>query len=371
MYCVKEALLVKSDGHKSCYFILFDGLPLFEVNRWLEYKGMNSSLTSKKYAFALMKFFTYLHDKNKSYKDVTKRDIVLFIDYLLFNNDSENILSFESSISYQTASGYLTVIKEFYRYLEDVTNDGLNLMYSTDKKRTASHSYLYGQVWDMDIKELLVHKLPRIKSTKEHLKWYTEEDKQAILSNFNSLRDKALFALTLEGMRISEVINLDMTDYLSNEGIISIPKSKNGKARIVPLQETTIELIENYLYNERSIVEGALGFLDALFINLKEGKSYGKRISYRNSLNLIKTAAEKAGFNPEGIRTHSGRSTRTMELLKYQSEHPEDNLTDEQIRLMMGWSSSKSLEPYMNYRDESVLVALAKKTTKKKGEDSE
>lgn len=75
---------------------------------------------------------------------------------------------------------------------------------------------LYGQIWDMEVKELLATRLARIKETKEHVKWYLPEEINAISTQFNTLRDKVIFLLTLEGMRISEVINLNMDDYISN-----------------------------------------------------------------------------------------------------------------------------------------------------------
>ncbi|MFA2821553.1 tyrosine-type recombinase/integrase [Bacillus wiedmannii] len=368
MYSVREALLIRKSGNEQhCYFILKDGLPIFEINKWLEYKGINSSRTSKKYSFELCKFLNYLLSINKHYRDVTKKDIVRFIDYLLFSNDKNTFVSFESNISYTTVSSYLTVIKEFYRYLEDTLNDVINLNYSKSNKRINNNSYLYGQVWDMDIKELLAHKMPRIKKTKDHIKWYSEDEIKAISSNFNSLRDKCIFALTLEGMRIGEVTYLNLEDYNFEDEVIHLSKTKGNKERIVPLKSQTIDLLESYLYNERSVVEEEIGLFDALFVNLKKGKNFGTRVSYRNALNLIKTAAKNAGFNPDEIRTHSGRSTRTMELLKYQSENPDENLTDEQIRLLMGWSSSKSLEPYINQKDEQLLVSLAKKINQSEG----
>ena len=50
-----------------------------------------------------------------------------------------------------------------------------------------------------------------------------------------------------------------------------------------------------------------------------------------------------------------------MELLRHQAKNPEDNITDEQIRLLMGWSSPESIKPYVNYKDERILIDIAKK----------
>jgi len=250
-----------------------------------------------------------------------------------------------------------------------MSDDEINIMYSSTTKRTNENAYLYGQIWDINVKEMLATKLPRMRETKEHVQWYSPEEISAIITQFNRLRDIAIFSLTLEGMRIGEVISLNMDDYKADEQLVQIQKAKGNKERIVPLKEKTIKAIENYLYAERSLVEEELGLFDALFINLRKGKKYGHRIEYRNILNIFKNAASKAGLDASMVITHSGRSTRTMELLRYQSEHPEENLTDEQIRLLMGWSSSKSLEPYVNKKDENLLVSIAKKINEKENDD--
>lgn len=363
MFTVGEAVLTGIDGEeRKCYFILSDGVPvLYEINFWLEYKGMNSPQTSKKYAYHLCRFLKYLYELGKTYKDVNKKDILNFINYLL-NPTEDNVIQLESKISYSTAESYLTVIKEFYKYLEDKTNDETNLMYASKVKRVSKHSYFYGQIWDMDVKELLTPKLPRMKGSRDYVKWYSSDEIVSILSQFNTIRDRAIFALTLEGMRIDEVISLNLNDYVPEEQLVYIQKAKGNKERIVPLRAETAKTIEDYLYTERSVVESESElFEDALFLNLRKGRSYGKRIAYRNILKLIKRAGSRAGLDIEEVRTHSGRSTRTMELLHYQSENPDENLTDEQIRLLMGWSSSSSLEPYANKRDERLLISIANK----------
>lgn len=365
MFTVNEAILVRRDGTEyGCYFILEDGLPVYEVNKWLEYKGVNSLMTSRKYAFELCKFLNYLKQNRIFYRDVKKKDVLNFLHYLLFGKEINGIIPIQSTISYQTATSYLTVIKEFFKYLEDMSNEEINITYSS-AKRINKHTYLYGQIWDMEVKEILAAKLPRIKETKQHLKWYSLEEIDAISTQFNTVRDKAIFLLTLEGMRISEVINLNLDDYISDEKLVNIQKAKGNKQRIVPLRIHTVQAIESYLYAERSLVEEEMGLFEALFVNIRTGKKYGQRVAYRNILNIIKNAANRAGLDANQIRTHSGRSTRTMELLRYQAEHPEENFTDQHIRLLMGWNSSKSLEPYINQKDERLLVSLAGKINEK------
>lgn len=369
-YTVELARLYDLNNKEyQCYFILKDWLPVFIVNKWLESKGKRSLQTSRQYAYNLCRYLNYLLEINKTYKEATKVDVVNYIDSLLFC-EVEGVYKINSEISYNTAYLYLVTIKEFYKYLEDNENEDVHISNKRNQKRSSMHSYLYGQIWDMNINDFLSEKISRIKETRKYIKWYSDEEKAAIESNLNTLRDKVIFLLTLEGMRIDEVISLTLNCYDSVERIIKTNRSKGSKSRIIPIKKETAKMLDDYLYTERNEVECQLGIINEyMFINLRKGKYQGQVVSYRNTLDIIKRAGYKAGIDIDEMRTHSGRSTRTMELLYMQAEHPEYNLTDEQIRILMGWSSSKSLEPYINYQDERLLLSTMKKVNSCEGNE--
>ncbi|MGB4590466.1 MAG: tyrosine-type recombinase/integrase [Clostridiaceae bacterium] len=369
-YSVEKGINISQDEEERIQFYILDNdLPDVVINRWLEIKGSHAILTMKKYAFILCSFLNYIDNLNINYKDVKKKHILFFIDHLIFNKHDE-MISYNSSRSYNTIANYISIIKEFYRYLEDLMCDDTPLA----SKKNAYHKqgYLYGQVWDIKIEQLLYNRIPRIRACQSYIKWYKPEEIDAIISQFTTLRDKAIFLLTLEGMRIGEVINVKSADYSMKNSLITLTQTKGGKHRIVPLREYTINFIENYIFSERSISEEASGkYSEYLFINLIKGKSQGNQIGYRSILGVIKRAGKKAGLPYEEMRTHSGRSTRTMELIKHQYAHPEDNITDEQIRMLMGWSSPGSIKPYINTRDKSMLVDITKRIEKTRKEAEE
>ena len=115
--------------------------------------------------------------------------------------------------------------------------------------------------------------------------------------------------------------------------------------------------------------DGKYDFPDELFLNLREDEYMGQPLGYRNVISILKGVANKAGLNPKMIRTHSGRSTKTMELLDYQAEHPEDNITDEQIREIMRWTHPSSIYPYINTKDRRISVKTAKKIAESKNKN--
>lgn len=324
MYKVVKANL---ETHE-CYFILKDDLPCYNINRWLEYKGNKSLATSKRYAYNLMTYLNYI----KSYTEVTTRDIEEYIKYLLYNRDG--VLTIDAQISYNTLKSHIITIKEFYKYLD------------YDK---------YEYIWNMDTDILINHNVLRRYSNKEYIKWYTDSEIHSIVSNFLTLRDEAVFRLTLEGFRIDEVLSMTVQSYNDIEGTICPTRSKNNALRTLKIKDVTRTALDNYIFMERDSIET---YTDYLFVNLNKGKYQGYQLAYRNYIRILKGAADRANIDPELIRTHSGRSTRTMELLHHQAE---TGLTDEQIRLLMGWSSTDSITPYINYQDDRILLKIARK----------
>lgn len=371
MFSVEKAIITKANMENyDCYIILNNDLPVFFINKWLDMKALKSDKTSKKYAYDLCRFLNFLNQLNKTYLKATKKDVLLFIDSVLFQLD-DNVSSISSNISYNTAYSYLNTIKEFYKYVEDYSDEA-SIEADKYKKKSAKNSFLYGQIWDMNIKDILLLRTSRIKGNKDYLKWYTDKEKSALIMNFKTLRDKTIFLLTLEGMRIDEVLSLTLANYDPVNALVTTNRSKSKDTRTIPLSDDTVQAIEDYLFNERSDVEINCDTpTEYLFLNLKRGRYFGKEVSYNNFLTVLKKASSRAGLDPAKIRTHSGRSSKTMELLTFQAEHPEINLTDEQIRLLMGWENVNSIKPYINYKDERILLAVAKKINEIKNGEGE
>lgn len=69
------------------------------------------------------KLLNYLKQINKTYREVKKVDILNFVDHLLFAKGDSPVISFQTNVSYRTAASYLTVIKEFYKYVEDMSTE--------------------------------------------------------------------------------------------------------------------------------------------------------------------------------------------------------------------------------------------------------
>ena len=60
--------------------------------------------------------------------------------------------------------------------------------------------------------------------------------------------------LAVTGMRIGECLGLNCGDVNLNEGLLTIRKTKNGKARLLPLHNSTVQVLRNYAKKRNSIL---------------------------------------------------------------------------------------------------------------------
>lgn len=366
MFSVGKCLYPKNDGGTiEGWIIDHPTVYPFWVNKYLHKMNMGSPQTAKQYAYKLCKYLNYLQDYwHIGYEEATTQHLAHFIRFLQFGN----VIPFGKTVQGQrsgfTVKNYYTVVTGFYTYLRS-QGRVVKMEVVGEKRAENPRSYLYGQG--------LVTAAPRYaaessfisgKPPVDYEKWYTDEQIDAILSNFRTYRDKAVFSLSLDGLRIDEILSAQMSLYCAADGTIKLYRSKGkaeGEGRICVLSERSRSLLEEYLYNERSAVEEKLIETGALipaeiFLNLRErADSFGKPMAYHNALEIIKRAARHAGLDPAKIRTHSGRSTKVGELLRQQAVDP-GSITDNQIADIMGWKSMSSAEPYKNRQDKHTAV---------------
>lgn len=342
-----------SNGEVLRYLIVEDGIPVPEVCLWLDFVSINSYLTGERYAYALLRYLRYLKMINIHYKDVTRQGIIEeYVKHLL--GLGGKVLNVDTNMTYTAVKMNLSVLKGFYYWLEDNMNIhnpipyGGNNIKNNEWKET---KFLYGQIWEFDVEQTILSRLT-YKQKRNHLKWYSEEEKESIFKFLPTVRDKLIFKISIEtGMRIGEILGLRLEDFDPHNNWLSIIKRDNiknhakakTKEREVPIYETLSEQIQVYKENERR--KSDIYYSEYLFLNHK-GKYKGEPFKARNFLHILKNAAEKAGMKRSEIRTHSGRSTRAQELVEIMREHPELGVTEGLILEELGWSSVRSLKVY-------------------------
>ncbi|AFQ18898.1 site-specific integrase [Bacillus thuringiensis] len=388
---VEKALMPVNNSFENeriQYLITEDGVPLYEVNRWLELVSINSYLTGETYAYKLLSYLRFLKANKLHYLEVKKRFVLEeYIKSLVFeknqithindlptsNKTSSSVNTHQkrknTKISKDSIILRISVIKNFYNWLEDNDISDQSPLATQNKPNNGTprfHStknFLYRQIWNFNTQKFIT---PNIipKTTQNHIKWYTEKEIEQILIVLPTLRDKIIFKISIEtGARIGEILGLHLQDFNGTDGIITIKKAPNNENKA---QAKTIERdlyisdelsasIENYIRGERG--ESDIYFSTFLFINYK-GNKKGYAVNQRNYLKILKNWASKIGFEKKDIRTHSGRSTHAQILLEYLFE---GKVTEHYIMAQMGWKGNiNTLKKYTRSYNEKSRMKIAK-----------
>ena len=251
---------------------------------WLEKNLSQNTLDS--YKNDLQKFRNFLEKNNKTALNADHFLILSFLSMLL-----------DQGFSSKTVSRNISSLKSFYKYLISVDH----LKFSPMSNIDAPKSGLF---------------LPTT---------LTVEETQLILDAPNEkrpieLRDKAmLYALYATGMRISELISLNMHNVDLVRGSVQVI-GKGGKERMIPLTDDAIKFIKLYITEAREILSKGKDH-NNLFLS-----THGKQISRHSFWHRIKAYLKRVNINkdvhPHTLRhafaTHmlnNGADLRSVQLL--------------------------------------------------------
>lgn len=142
------------------------------------------------------------------------------------------------------------------------------------------------------------------------------------------------------GLRVSELINLQISDLFFDEGFIRVI-GKGNKQRFVPINTHTQKYIQFYLDDIRTHINVQKGFEDTVFLNRR-----GKKLSRVMIFTIVKNLTEKSGINKK-ISPHTFRHSFATHLLERGADL-------RAIQQMLGHESITTTEIYMHL-DKSFL----------------
>lgn len=129
------------------------------------------------------------------------------------------------------------------------------------------------------------------------------------LSLAEGQRNRAMLEVLYScGLRVSELTGLRFSDVYFVEGFIKV-EGKGSKQRLVPISETAIHEIKNYLYDRNAIVVKK-GFEDILFLSRR-----GTALSRIMVFHIIKQQTELAGIR-KNVSPHTFRHSFATHLLE-------------------------------------------------------
>lgn len=166
----------------------------------------------------------------------------------------------------------------------------------------------------------------------------------------NNLKHKTIICLMFDcGIRVSEVINLKLSDIDMSNMILNIRQSKGRKDRKVKFTSILFNIIQQY-YNEYAPVE-----------YLFNGQ-FSNKYSIKSCQEIVKQLAKKAGID-KGFTPHKFRHGYAMTLL-------ENGATLDEIGNQLGHNSKKTTEIYARMDNriiqkiESPLEQIVKSSNK-------
>ena len=139
------------------------------------------------------------------------------------------------------------------------------------------------------------------------------------------------------GLRVSELINLRLSDIFINDGFVRVT-GKGDKQRLVPLGEPASESILNYL-EIRSLMPIAVKHADFLFLNRR-----GHKLTREMIFHIVRKQTLSAGIEKE-VSPHTFRHSFATHMV-------ENGADLRVVQEMLGHSSILTTEIYMHVNSE-------------------
>ena len=272
---------------------------------YLENDKKVSNNTLQSYERDLKQYERYLSEQGKEYKEETNEGIKEYITYM------QEIGKKSSTISRGLAS-----IRSFYQYgvkNKDVENDPTEGISSPKIEK----------------------RVPSVLTSSE-VALLLDQPKNVDLKG---TRDKAMLEFAYAtGMRVTEIISLDIDDIDFKEGFVNCRKA--NKQRIIPLGKMSLKALKEYTDHAREIL-----LKDdnekALFVNVN-----GQRLTRQGFWKIIKYYKEQAHIEKD-ITPHVLRHSFATHLLQNGADL-------KSIQTMLGHSDILSTQVYMQFQDESL-----------------
>lgn len=154
------------------------------------------------------------------------------------------------------------------------------------------------------------------------------------LSKEEGERNRAMLEMLYScGLRVSELVNLKISDLFFDEGFIKV-SGKGNKQRFVPINDQSVKYINFYFIN-RNKIEVIKGHEDFLFLNRR-----GKQLTRAMVFTIIKRLAVEIGLK-KTISPHTLRHSFATHLL-------ENGADLRAIQAMLGHESITTTEIYVH-----------------------
>ncbi len=184
-------------------------------------------------------------------------------------------------------------------------------------------------------------KLPQILTSKEIELLLA----QPVCVDAKGYRDKAMLeVMYATGIRVSELIDLNLDDVNLDQGVVMCAKAK--KSRIIPLYPAALRALRTYIKDVRSAMISDPKE-NALFVNVS-----GARMSRQGFWKILKHYQDTAGIEKE-ITPHTLRHSFAVHLL-------ENGADIDSLQELMGHSDISSTQMYTQFINQKIKSVYKK-----------
>ena len=252
-------------------------------NNYLKLEKSLSLNTIQSYNLDIDDFFSYLQDV-KLIKELNEVDDNILNGYLIYlqKRDTKHLKKY----SQKSINRFISSLKSFFKFLSNENLIDSNPVEKIETPRSA-------------------RRLPAVLSIEE----IDQMLKQPDITDKLELRDRAILeTMYASGLRVSELINLEINNVFFSDGILRIT-GKGSKERIVPVGREALHFIEKYIKDCSVNIKNKFSE-NVLFLNFR-----GKKLSRMAIWDIVKKYCLKAGIKKE-IHPHTLRHTFATHLLQ-------------------------------------------------------
>lgn len=298
-----------------------------------------------------IKLMNVLKDYDLNWSKIFKITIINFKDLYNFN-EKEIMSEMDKQLSLKgftekTKKVYIGHARRFLEYIDKTENklnrkDVETYMYNLLSDCECSHSYVNQSISSIKFlykyvlrKGDVIYQLPRPKKEKKLPNILSEGEVVRILNSVKNYKHKAiLYTIYSSGLRLGEVVRLEVEDIDSERMLIHVKQGKGKKDRYTILSQSALEMLRIYARIEKP--------KKWLFPGGKEGSF----LTERSVQKIFKKACEKAKINKKAS-VHTLRHSFATHLL-------EGGTDLRYIQELLGHKSSKTTEIYTHVSKTSL-----------------
>ena len=264
-----------------------------------------SDNTLQSYRRDIEQYEKYVSDNKINYLKVTEETILEYMEYLREENKKES-----------TISRSLASIRSFYQYLIRVKKIKKDPTMTIESPKISKRT-------------------PNILTSKE-VELLLDQPKDVDLKG---TRDKAMLEFaSATGMRVTEMISLDIDDEKLDEGYLVC--RGRSKSRNIPLGSMSLKALKEYIDDARPYLIRDESE-EALFVNVN-----GTRLTRQGFWKIVKYYKEQAHIEKD-ITPHVLRHSFATHLLQNGADL-------KAIQTMLGHSDISSTQVYMQFQDPGI-----------------